>query len=205
MRIWVDTADIVELRECLAAGFASGVTTNPSLLAKAGTTVGRVVAAVGSLPLSVECVEEAPDAMLREAEALVSEFPRLIVKVPMAWEYLPVVRALADRHVPVNVTCCMASEQAAMAAAAGAKYVSMFWNRIRDGGGDPEREVRRAYRCGIPVIVGSIRNVKDVGDALASLAEIVTVPPRVLREMCQHPETTKVIREFTEASRWKSC
>lgn len=213
MKLFVDSANLTDLEEALARGFVAGVTTNPSILAREEhvdfadhirAIVDRLRAHGGDLPLSVEVVAEDPGEMLDQAIKFVSlfDYPALSVKVPIGWDELRVIAELAKRDVAVNCTCCMSFSQAAMAALAGARYVSLFWGRIRDVGYEPRAVVEQtanAFRRGgldAEIIVGSIRHFHDVAEAFAAGADIVTVPPKFFPQMTTHPKTTEAVHQF---------
>lgn len=220
MKIFVDTANLAELEQTLARGFVAGITTNPSILAKEERTdfvehIHKILALVRrfgrEVPVSVEVFVEDPAEMLDQALKFVAEFEyrELAVKVPVGWDELRVIAELRRRDIPVNCTCCMTFNQAAIAAAAGANYVSLFWNRIRDAGTDPRTvvsETAEALRRGgldTEIIVGSIRHVHDVAEAFAAGAHIVTVPPKFLPQMTEHPKTTEAVQQFlTDFRKW---
>jgi transaldolase len=221
MKLFVDTANLAELEDCLRRGFPAGVTTNPAILAKEERRDFRrhlreMVALLkrygGEVPLSVEVMTTGPEAMLAQAEELVAlaEYPPLNIKVPIGWDELTVIAALARRGVAVNCTCCMSYNQAVMAAGAGARYVSLFWGRIRDVGYDAGAVVEqvartfRATRAGAEIIVGSIRHIADVNEAVRAGADIVTVPPKFFPQMCAHPKTDEAVGQFlAEFNKWQ--
>jgi transaldolase len=213
MKLFVDSANLAAIEDALRTGAVSGVTTNPSILAKEGVTdplrhYDVILEQFGrygmNLPLSVEVTESEPVAMFGEALRIVGalDYPHLAIKVPIQWSWLPVVRRLIAESINVNVTACMSYAQAIVAADAGATYVSLFWNRIRDGGEQPAeivRAVRTTFRendCKTNIIVGSIRSTRDVTDAIMAGADIVTVPPQFLAPLCDHPKTDEVISQF---------
>ncbi len=216
MKLFIDSANLADIEDALRTGVVSGVTTNPSIMAKEGVTdrmrhYAAIVEAckrvtLVPLPLSVELVESEPERMIKEAievtHALRDTRMFVNVKVPMRWSWLTVVRELRNYQVPINVTACMSYAQAIVAADAGATYVSLFWNRIRDGRGNPwdvVHDVRRTFRendCKTQIIVGSIRSTQDVTDAIRAGADIVTVPPQFLAPLCEHPKTDEVISQF---------
>ena len=221
MKIFVDTANLADLEAALARGFASGVTTNPSILAKEQRRdyrdhVRDIISLLSkwgrSIPLSVEVFTVDPDEMVLQAAEFVQDFgdyDGLTIKVPIGWEELRVVSALTERGIKVNATCGMSFNQAVMALNAGARYVSLFWGRIRDTGYDAARvvaDVRAAMdRAGseAEIIVGSIRHIMDVNEAIQAGAHIVTVPPPFLVRMCQHPKTDEVVTQFvTDFAKW---
>jgi transaldolase len=154
---------------------------------------------------------EDPEAMLDQALKFVEalRYPELSVKVPIGWNELRVIAALRRRDIRVNCTCCMSFNQAYMAALAGASYVSLFYNRIRDIGYDARSvvaETVRAFREGgldAQIIVGSIRHPYDVNEAFSAGAHIVTVPAKFLPQLTQHPKTTEAVSQFlTDFRRW---
>jgi len=223
MKLFVDTANLRDLETALQRGFPSGVTTNPSILAKEERRDYRehirdmisILAAAGrEIPLSVEVFTTDCDAMIRQAEEFVSEFgdyEGLTIKVPVGWDELRVISALANKGVPVNATCAMSVNQALLAANAGARYVSLFWGRVRDMGYDAGvvvadvRQILDRAAASTEIIVGSIRHLMDVNQAVLAGAHIVTVPPPFLVKMSEHPKTDEAVQQFvTEFADWIS-
>jgi transaldolase len=221
MKIFVDSANLLEIEEALERGFPSGITTNPSILAKEEKAdfrehINKIIELVQrygyDIPLSVEVFSTRPEEMITQAEDFVRYFghyPKLNVKIPVGWDELAVIRELRLRGIPVNCTCCMSYGQATMAAAAGANFVSLFYGRIRDIGYDAAavvRDVRATFReRAVPceIIVGSIRHIADISEALQSGADIVTVPPKFFRLMVSHPKTDEAVRQFvTDFQKW---
>ena len=140
-----------------------------------------------------------------QAEQFVRDFgdyEDLVIKVPVGWDELEVIAALRRNGIKVNCTCCMSYNQAVIAAQAGANYVSLFWGRIRDTGYDASaivRQVRASFRewgCPSEIIVGSIRQMMDINEAMRAGADIVTVPPPFLPKLCQHPKTDEAVAQF---------
>jgi transaldolase len=220
MKIFVDSANLADIEAALVRGFVAGVTTNPSIVAREERGdftehVQKIVALLRrhgrEVPLSVEVFAEDPAEMLDQALKFAAGFayPGLTVKIPIGWEELRVIAELRRRDVKVNCTCCMSFNQAYMAALAGANYVSLFYNRIRDIGVDARAvvaETARAFRAGgvdAEIIVGSIRHFQDVNEAFAAGAHIVTVPPKFFPEMTAHPKTTEAVGQFlADFRRW---
>src|SRR3989344_5261701 len=145
MKLFVDTANLTDIESAFRRGFVEGVTTNPSLLAKEPKTkfelhIGEIVNLIRKYKdgahLSVEVFSNDPDEILRQAKNFIKVFnyPSLSIKIQIGWDELEVIHKLAKEGVAVNCTACMTVSQAVMAAQAGAKYVSLFWGRIRDGG-----------------------------------------------------------------------
>jgi transaldolase len=222
MKLFVDTANLDELETCLKRGFPCGVTTNPSILSKEQRCDFRVhinkmidllLKYDCSIPLSVEVFTADPKEMLGQAEEFLSHFghyPHLNIKVPVGWDELEVIASLHKRGIRVNCTCCMSYNQAIMAARAGADYVSLFWGRIRDIGYDAGSIVRqvhhtlREWGSESEIIVGSIRHIADINEAMQAGADILTVPPKFFPQMCGHPKTDEAVKQFvTEFQKWQ--
>ncbi|PYM81031.1 MAG: hypothetical protein DME09_17850 [Candidatus Rokuibacteriota bacterium] len=223
MKIFIDSANLAEIEEALQRGFPAGITTNPSILSKEekGDFREHIKKIIGliekygyDIPLSVEVFSTKPEEMVAQAEDFVRHFGayrNLNVKVPIGWDELAVIRELRRRSVKVNCTCCMSYNQAIMAARAGANYVSLFYGRIRDVGYDAAsivRQVRatlREWSHPSEIIVGSIRHIMDINEALQAGADIVTVPPKFFRQMTQHPKTDEAVQQFvTDFQKWLS-
>lgn len=221
MKIFVDSANLLEIEEALERGFPAGITTNPSILAKEEKAdfrehINKIIELVQrygyDIPLSVEVFSTRPEEMITQAEDFVRYFghyPKLNVKVPVGWDELAVIRELRLRGIRVNCTCCMSYGQAVMAAAAGANYVSLFYGRIRDIGYDAAsvvREVRATFReraAACEIIVGSIRHIADISESFQAGADIVTVPHKFFRSMVSHPKTDEAVRQFvTDFQKW---
>ena len=130
--------------------------------------------------------------------------------MPVGWDELEVIASLHRRGIRVNCTCCMSYNQALMAARAGASFVSLFWGRIRDVGYDAGSIVRqvhatfREWQTHAEIIVGSIRHIADINEALQAGADIITVPPKFFPQMCGHPKTDEAVKQFvTEFQKWQ--
>ena len=223
MKIFIDSANLGEIEEALQRGFPAGITTNPSILSKEekGDFREHIKKIIGliekygyDIPLSVEVFSTKPEEMVAQAEDFVHHFGgyrNLNVKVPIGWDELAVIRELRRRSIKVNCTCCMSYNQAIMAARAGANYVSLFYGRIRDIGYDAASVVRqvratlREWSHPSEIIVGSIRHIMDINEALQAGADIVTVPPKFFRQMTQHPKTDEAVNQFvTDFQKWLS-
>ena len=214
MKIFVDSANLRDIEAALQRGFASGITTNPSLLSKEERREFRAhIRDIIDLlqryqtpvPLSVELFTADPREMLAQAERFLADFgdyENLVIKVPIGWEELRVIAALRRMGARVNCTCCMSYNQAVIAAGAGANYVSLFWGRIRDTGQDAAEVVRQVRRAldmsgsSTEIIVGSIRQMIDVNEAFQAGAHIVTTPPAFLPKLCAHPKTDEAVAQF---------
>jgi transaldolase len=214
VKIFVDSANLGEIEEALKRGFASGITTNPSILSKEQRRdfkdhIRDIVSLLrryeSPLPLSVELFTTDPDEMLLQVKQFLEDFgdyERLYIKVPIGWDELRVIREIRRMGGRVNCTCCMSYNQAIMAALAGADFVSLFWGRIRDTGYDAASVVRavhetfRERNCQSEIIVGSIRQMIDISEAIQAGADIVTVPPKFFPALCSHPKTDEAVQQF---------
>ncbi|MGK3963304.1 transaldolase family protein [Sorangium sp. So ce118] len=208
---FLDSSNPAEIKEMFSWGVLAGVTTNPLILSRDADCVDlerriREVLAASAGPVSVELTSETEAEMLDEARVYHAWAPeRICIKVPFSDVGLKMTHALARRGVLTNVTCVMSFNQAYLAALAGGAYVSIFSGRIRDMGyaATPviERTRARLERERLPaeIIVGSIRHLMDVNEALDAGAHIVTVPPAILRKMLHNPKTEETIREFNAA------
>lgn len=222
--LFLDTANIEEIKRLIRTSAISGVTTNPSLMAKESKgdyldklcEIADAVRGRGnyieSKHLSVEVTTLDPDEILREAEILDHNLPHVgvdvFVKVPVTLGNLRVITYLTKNNIQVNATACMTALQAKMAADAGAQVVSFFYNRIKDGGENPDQVVSD-YCFGsserAKVICGSIRSPKDVVSAWEAGADIVTASTKIISEMIQHPQTDKAIAQFQkDIDSWRS-
>ena len=211
MKFFVDTADVAEIRELAATGLVDGVTTNPTLVAKAGRNFREIVAEICELvpgPVSAEVAATDLDGMLKEGRALAKIAGNVTVKVPLTWEGLKACKALSSEGTMVNVTLCFSANQALLAAKAGATFISPFVGRLDDTGADGMelvREIRTIYdnyaELGTQILAASIRNVLHVKAAAVIGADVATLPPAVLRALVVHPLTDKGLELFL--SDWK--
>jgi transaldolase len=206
MKFFVDTADIGEIKELAALGLLDGVTTNPSLVAKAGrdfkTIIGEICAVVDG-PVSAEVAATDYEGMLREGRTLAKLAKNVTVKVPLTWDGLKACRTLTGEGTMVNVTLCFSANQALLAAKAGATFVSPFLGRLDDiglDGMDLLREIRVIYDnyqdIGTEILAASIRSVNHVRDAAMIGADVATMPPAVLKALVKHPLTDKGLELF---------
>jgi len=214
MQIFLDTAQLAEIRNWLARGVIDGVTTNPSIMLKEGvldvpTEVRRICAVLGERPFSVEVTTNDPDVMLEQAEEFACWASNVVVKIPVVNEHgdpsLDVVHRLESRGIRVNATAAMSFGQAMLAAKAGATYVSLFWGRIADEGHNPATVIRQTRRwlddwgIGTRIIAGSLRGPIDVQQAALAGSHIVTVPPAILSKLADHKYSRYTAGEFVRA------
>ncbi len=206
MKFFVDTAEVAEIRDLAATGLLDGVTTNPTLAAKAGRPFVDLVKEICDIvpgPVSAEVVATDGDAMLRQAHALRRVADNVTIKLPLTPDGLRACRTLADEGTPVNVTLCFSAAQAILAAKAGAAFVSPFVGRLDDIGqdgmaliGDIVQIYANYPTFTTEVLVASIRHPMHVVEAARLGADVCTVPPKVLRQLFNHPLTDKGLAAF---------
>lgn len=208
MKFFVDTADLQEIRDLAASGLLDGVTTNPSLVAKTGQDFLEVVKEICSVvdgPVSAEVTATDHATMVKEGRKLAKLAKNITVKVPLTPDGLRACRQLRDDGTMVNVTLCFSAAQAILAAKAGASFVSPFVGRLDDIGEDGMGlidDICQIYQqyahFTTEVLVASIRHPMHVVEAAKMGAHVVTVPPKVLRQLFQHPLTDKGLAVFLE-------
>lgn len=205
MRLFLDTADVEEIRKGVELGVISGVTTNPSLVARVKRPLREVVREICALvpgPVSAEVLARDTAGMVEEARQLAAIAPNVVVKIPITEEGLRAVKALAGKGIATNVTLVFSPNQALLAALAGATYVSPFVGRLDDVGADGMEVVRttvsifRQYGFSTQVIAASIRHPMHVVAAAQAGAPVATLPYGVLMQMLRHPLTDVGIERF---------
>jgi transaldolase len=205
MKIFLDTADVTEVRELAATGFVDGITTNPSLAAKTGRPFFEALKEICDLvpgPISAEVTALEAAAMIDEGKRLARVAPNVTIKVPLTWDGLKACRALVGNGNKVNVTLCFSSNQALLAAKAGATFISPFIGRLDDQGEDGMaliREIRHiydSYGYSTEILAASIRHVTHVRDAALAGANVATIPPAIFRALVSHPLTDKGLAAF---------
>ncbi|MGE0407958.1 MAG: fructose-6-phosphate aldolase [Amphiplicatus sp.] len=207
MKFFVDTADIDEIRELLATGLVDGVTTNPSLVMKAGRDFREVVAEICAAvagPVSAEVTALESAAMIAEGKSLAKIAKNVTVKLPLTLEGLKACRALVDDGIDTNVTLCFSANQALLAAKAGATFISPFIGRLDDiglEGMELIRDIRAIYdnyAFRTEILAASIRSPEHVRGAALAGADVATVPPAVLKGLVNHPLTDKGLKTFLD-------
>jgi len=215
MKIFVDTADLDEIRELASWGIIDGVTTNPTLMAKSGRSFNEIIDEIFDIvdgPISLEVVSEKADDMVKEAKGIVSKIAQkyrknIAIKIPMNSEGLKAVKILSKEGIKTNVTLIFSANQALLAAKAGATFVSPFIGRLDDIGQEGMQiieeimEIFTNYDIKTEVIVASIRHPIHVIDSARLGADIATIPPGVIRKMVKHSLTDKGIKSFLDD--WK--
>jgi len=205
MKFFVDTADTREIRELAETGLLDGVTTNPSLIHKAGRDFLEVVKEICGIvdgPVSAEVVALDHSGMMREAEVLRKIAGNIAVKVPLTIDGLKTCKKLTGDGTMVNVTLCFSANQALLAAKAGATFVSPFLGRLDDIGQSGMeliadiRLIYDNYDFATQILAASIRHPIHVYEAAKLGADVMTAPPAVIRQLFKHPLTDKGIEAF---------
>ena len=212
MQFWLDTADVEEIRAASRFGVVSGITTNPSLWAKAasGTDYRDVVLEICSIidgPVSAECLAQDVKGLVQEAQNIASWHPNVVVKIPLDENGLEAIYRVAKEGIKVNTTLIFQPNQAMLAAQAGATYVSPFVGRLDDIGQDGMAVVRDIvgifdrYHFPTQVLAASLRHPLHVVQAAQAGAHLATMPYSVLRSMFKHPLTDVGMQKFLEDAR----
>ncbi|EAH0491949.1 fructose-6-phosphate aldolase [Listeria monocytogenes] len=205
MRFFIDTANVEEIKKANRMGFISGVTTNPSLVAKEGRDFNEVIQEITSIvdgPISGEVVSLEADEMIAEGRVIAKIHPNMVVKIPMTGEGLAAVKVLTEEGIKTNVTLVFSATQALLAARAGATYVSPFLGRLDDIGDDGLvliRDIADIFEIhGIPteIISASVRHPIHVIECAKAGADIATVPFKVFEQMLKHHLTDSGIDKF---------
>jgi len=208
VKIFIDTANLDEIRKAKELGLVDGVTTNPTLLAKQGEETEVVIRRISKEvkgPVNVEVTGTTCEAMVREAKAMASWGDAIAIKIPINHEGLKTVRALSSEGIMTTVTLIFSASQAILAAKAGATYVCPFLGRLDDigfNGLELIRQIKGIYdnypSIKTEIVVASVRNPIHVIEAGMLGAEIVTIPPAIIEQMMRHPLTDKGIAQFLE-------
>ena len=210
MKLFIDTANVDEIREANDMGIICGVTTNPSLIAKEGRDFKQVIAEIASIvdgPISGEVKATTTDAegMIREGREIAAIHKNMVVKIPMTGEGLKAVKVLSSEGIHTNVTLVFSPAQALLAARAGATYVSPFLGRLDDVGTDGVQliadiaEIFDMYDdIDTQIISASVRHSMHIIDCARAGADIATVPYKVLMQMLKHPLTDIGIEKFRQ-------
>lgn len=206
MRIFLDTANIDQIRQAAKLGIISGVTTNPSLVSMEGTAdyqaIVKEICSIIPGPISVEVLVEGVQAMIEQAKLISSWALNIVIKIPATTDGLEVTSALAKENIKVNFTLCFSLNQALLGALAGATYVSPFVGRLDDAGHNGMEVVKdivdvfQHYQLTTQVIAASIRHPQHCVAAAKAGAHIATVPHKVLMQMLHHPLTDVGVARF---------
>jgi transaldolase len=206
MKFFIDTADLAAIAEIKAMGMCDGVTTNPSLMAKAGRqdtdALLKEICDLVQGPVSGEVVATEAAEMIAEGERLAAISEHMVVKIPTTYEGLKAIAALSGQGIPVNATLVFSPVQALLIAKAGATYCSPFVGRLDDVGHDGMDlieqivEIYAGYDLPTQVLVASVRHPQHVAQAALLGAEVATIPPQVIPRLVQHPLTDKGLAAF---------
>lgn len=211
MKLFLDTANLKEIEDFLKLGIVSGITTNPSIIAKEPKIdylvhVKKIVDLCKQykqeIPLSIEVFQIEPEKMIAQAKEFVKEldYSNLNIKIPIGWAELGVIKELKRNNIKVNCTCGIKEAQAVLAVSVEADYFSLFCGRVRDLGVDPFPVIKNVRNIlegtKTKLIIGSIRQEKDIVDSFLAGADIVTVPPNFFEKMATHPKTSETINQF---------
>jgi len=211
MKLFIDTANVNEIREANELGIVCGVTTNPSLIAKEGRDFKEVVTEIASIvdgPISAEVISLDHNIMVEEAVELAKIHPNIVIKIPMCAEGLKATKILKEKGIKTNVTLIFSAVQALLAARAGATYVSPFLGRLDDIGQEGMiliediAAIFDIHGIDTEIIAASIRHPIHVLNAAKAGAHIATIPYKTLVQMINHPLTTSGIERFLKD--WES-
>ena len=207
MKIFIDTANIKEIKEAASLGVIDGVTTNPSLVAKENRPaldILKEICAIVEGPVSAEVISLEAKSMVAEARELAKIAGNIVVKIPLTKEGLKAVKSLSAEGIKTNVTLCFSAAQALLAAKAGADFISPFIGRLDDisqVGMDLISDIRKIYSnygFKTKIIVASVRNPLHVADAAKIGADIATIPFAVIEQLIKHPLTDIGVQRFLE-------
>ena len=205
MKFFVDTANIDDIAELAATGLIDGVTTNPSLVAKAGRPFTEVIKEICDLvegPVSAEVVATDYDGMISEGRKLAAIAENVAVKLPLTWDGLKACKTLTGEGTMVNVTLCFSANQALLAAKAGATFISPFIGRLDDINLDGMelisdiRQIYDNYLFDTEILAASIRTANHVKESALAGADVATMPPNVIKTLAAHPLTDKGLAAF---------
>ncbi|MGD8412972.1 MAG: fructose-6-phosphate aldolase [Candidatus Latescibacterota bacterium] len=208
MKIFLDTANIDEIRDAAALGILDGVTTNPSLMSKESRgdykAVLKEICGIVQGPVSAEVVSEEFEEMLRQGRDLAKIDDHIVVKIPLIAEGIKAVKQLSSEEINTNVTLCFSANQALLAAKAGATYISPFVGRLDDVGMDAMGvvadivEIYENYAYSTQVLVASVRHTQHVLESATLGADVATIPYKVLMQLLKHPLTDTGIEAFNK-------
>ncbi len=205
MEFFADTAETNEIAELIDLGMIDGITTNPSLIKKSGRDVFQVLTEICQIvqgPVSAEVVAVTAEEMVAEGHRLTQIASNIVVKVPLTLEGLKACKKLSSEGIRVNVTLCFSSNQALLAAKAGATYISPFIGRLDDLGMngmnliEDIRIIYDNYDFNTKILAASIRSPLHVNESALAGADVVTVPPAVIKKLAHHPLTDKGLQSF---------
>lgn len=208
MKLFLDTANRAHIKQWIPTGIVDGVTTNPTLLSKEGSNTKEILLDIcNMLPagdISIEVVEKTPDAVYKQAKQIAQLADNVVVKIPFAQEYLPVISMLTRENVRLNITLIFSAIQALMVAKLGVEYISPFVGRVDDIAGDGSGLIEEItdlismYDFDTEVLAASIRTMTQWRQAMENGAHAITVPPALLEQAMHHPLTIQGIERFDQ-------
>ena len=205
MKLFIDTANVTDIRKANELGVICGVTTNPSLIAKEGLVFEEVIKEISSIvdgPISAEVITLEASKMVEEGITLAQIHPNIVIKIPMCEEGLKATKQLTEKGIKTNVTLIFSAQQALLAARAGATYVSPFIGRLDDIGFngmsliEDTAEIFEIHGISTEIIAASVRHPIHVLEAAKAGAHIATIPYSVITQMIHHPLTSSGIEKF---------
>ncbi|MBC8578858.1 fructose-6-phosphate aldolase [Zhenhengia yiwuensis] len=205
MKLFIDTANVTDIRKANELGVICGVTTNPSLIAKEGLVFEEVIKEISSIvdgPISAEVITLEASKMVEEGTTLAQIHPNIVIKIPMCEEGLKATKQLTEKGIKTNVTLIFSVQQALLAARAGATYVSPFIGRLDDIGFngmsliEDTAEIFEIHGISTEIIAASVRHPIHVLEAAKAGAHIATIPYSVITQMINHPLTSSGIEKF---------
>ena len=205
MKLFIDTANVTDIRKANELGVICGVTTNPSLIAKEGLVFEEVIEEISSIvdgPISAEVITLEASKMVEEGTTLAQIHPNIVIKIPMCEEGLKATKQLTEKGIKTNVTLIFSAQQALLAARAGATYVSPFIGRLDDIGFngmsliEDTAEIFEIHGISTEIIAASVRHPIHVLEAAKAGAHIATIPYSVITQMIHHPLTSSGIEKF---------
>ena len=210
MEIFLDTADIEQIKKYQQYGIVDGITTNPSLIAASDLSFSEISSRLCSITdgdVSLEVTDLDYEGMLKQGEKIHNIAPNAVIKLPMTWEGVKACRYFAGQGMKVNMTLCFSAMQAVIAARAGATYVSPFIGRLEDSGEDALsllayiREIFDNYGLKTKILAASIRKIEHVVESALCGIDCVTIPLSIADSLIEHSLTTKGLEKFV--SDWK--
>ncbi len=211
MKIFIDSANIVEIKSATDLGMCDGVTTNPTLVSQSGVDFKNLVEEIIEIvsgPISLEVISTDAVGMIKEAEILAKMASNVVIKLPLIPEGLKACRILTAKGIKTNVTLCFSVSQALLAAKAGATYVSPFIGRLEDHGEDGVQllhDIRTLYDnhgFDTKILAASIRTVKHFSDSALAGSDVATIPYKILLKLFHHSLTDKGLAQFLDD--WKN-
>lgn len=207
MKLFLDTIDTSEIEQYHNYGVLDGVTTNPSLMAKAPKDTSEQIMEICQIvegDVSVEVISDKYQTMISEGEDLLDIASNIVIKLPMTWDGVKACKYFAENNVSVNMTLCFSVNQALLAAKAGAKYISPFIGRLDDIGEDGMELIHKIrlmydnYGFETEILAASIRSMDHVKEAALAGADAATIPPKIMQNLVKHHLTDAGIEKFNK-------